>query len=144
MMEMYKYSKYKYGKIREHAISCISSGTRHMILKMADTFMCKARRCYGHGISLCVQLKMKTVYSIIKRDNMSRHIIVRTIEDEVKSLYSEGAYLLLLGRDTVNTVPLSSSLLTLILPLCASTIAFVIARPNPDPPVSRFRDLSAL
>ena len=38
------------------------------------------------------------------------------------------------GRDTVKQLPISSWLVTIIVPLCLSIIAWVMANPKPDPP----------
>jgi hypothetical protein len=47
------------------------------------------------------------------------------------------------GRRMENLVPASGWLSTSIVPACASTIALLIDRPRPAPPVPLARDLSA-
>ncbi len=47
------------------------------------------------------------------------------------------------GSCSCMVVPLPGSLVALIDPPCASTILLAMASPNPDPPLSRERDLSA-
>ena len=47
------------------------------------------------------------------------------------------------GRRTVKVVPRPSSESTLMLPSCCSTRECTMAKPKPEPPVSRVREVSA-
>ena len=46
---------------------------------------------------------------------------------------SEEIFKLLIGKATINSVPVMRSLLTMIAPLCSNTIVFAMASPIPVP-----------